>query len=111
MWRILPYGCRTDPDTTPWGCPRLFELRHRVDESVPAQLSKYAASPIRSDILIGDIRVSPRDRHSCELTRLVPRRWLGAASLRPGYSTTLLARGSRRHGLGGCVIAPGCPVA
>jgi hypothetical protein len=39
---------------------------------VPAQLSGYAASPLRSDSLISDTGLSLRDRPSYELTRLVP---------------------------------------
>jgi len=61
-----------DSHATPWGCTRLFELRHHVSENVPAQVSRYAASLIRSDILTSDMAMSPRDRQSCELTRQVP---------------------------------------
>src|SRR5262245_9482646 len=60
------------PPTTPWGCTRLFELRHVTGELVPAQLSGYAASLIRSDMLGSDEPMSLGHRHSCELTRLVP---------------------------------------
>src|SRR5579885_2198396 len=58
--------------TTPWGCTRLFELRHLVSEAVPAQVSRYAASPLRSDLLASDSGLSQKHRPSCELTRPVP---------------------------------------
>ena len=77
-----PHGCgeicgtdaspTADNHATPWGCTRLFELRHRGGDRVPAQVSRCAAPPIRSDILIGDTGMSPRDRPSCELTRQGP---------------------------------------
>src|SRR3954471_9784487 len=74
MRRNLQHGRLTDRrhHATPWGCTRLFELRHRVGETVPAQVSRYATPPIRSDILASDTRLSLRDRPSCELTRRVP---------------------------------------
>ena len=45
---------------TPWGCTRLFELRHASGELVPAQVSGYATPPIRSDILFSDKGLSLR---------------------------------------------------
>src|SRR6516225_4853718 len=64
--------CRPPTATTPWGCTRLFELRHLVGDAVPAQVSGYAAPPIRSDMLHRDSDVSLRHRQSFGLARLTP---------------------------------------
>src|SRR5262252_293918 len=102
MRRNLRHGRLTDsrPPTTPWGCTRLFELRHLVGELVPAQVSRYAASPIRSDILISDIGMSLRDRPSCELTRQVPSTLAAGGPAKAGCYTIGFVAGSGRRGLG-----------
>src|SRR5438309_8828356 len=109
MRRNLRHGRLTDRrrPTTPWGCTRLFELRHAWGDGVPAQVSGYAAPPIRSDILFRDTHMSPGDRPSCELARRAPSTLAAGGLRRPGCSTTVLAPGSGRRRLGGRAVTPG----
>src|SRR5262245_56593003 len=102
MRRNLRHGRLTDGHrhATPWGCTRLFELRHASGELVPAQVSGYAAPPIRSDILTSDIGMSPKDRQSCGLARLVPSTLVAGRPARPGCSTDPFVLSSGRRGLG-----------
>src|SRR5262249_60787028 len=86
--------------TTPWGCTRLFELRHCTGDRVPAQVSRYAAPPIRSDILASDIGGSPEDRPSCELTRPVPSTLAADGPGKAACHTRLVLADSGRHRLG-----------
>src|SRR5262249_34430174 len=109
MWRNLWHGglpaCRRHP--TPWGCTRLFELRHASGDLVPAQVSGCAAPPIRSDILTSDIGMSLRDRQSSGLARLVPSTLVAGGPRGPGCYATPLALGSGRRCLSGRAVTPG----
>src|SRR5215831_1149039 len=66
-------------------------------ELVPAQVSGYAAPPIRSDILTSDIGTSLRDRQSSELARLVPSTLAAGGPRGPGGYATPFALGSGRR--------------
>src|SRR5262245_4953432 len=109
MWRNPRHGCLAGchRHTTPWGCTRLFELRHARGEPVPAQASGYAAPPIRSDILSSDSGVSLRDRPSCGLTRLVPSTLAAGGPARPGHYMTALVPDSGRRRPCGRAVTPG----
>src|SRR5436305_1975586 len=75
-------------------------------EVVPAQLSGYAATPIRSDILSSDIGMSLKDPPSCGLARLVPSTLASAGPARPGRYTTGPALDSGRRCPRGRALTP-----
>src|SRR5262245_15227594 len=96
---------------TPWGCTRLFELRHAGGDGVPAQVSGYAAPPIRSDILTRDTRRSRKNRPSCELARQVPSTFAAGGLAQAGLVRAAALLGSGRRCLRGRAVPPGRPVA